>query len=274
MNKKSPLVSIVCTTYNHASFIRQCLDGFLMQKTNFDFEVVIHDDASTDDTKEIIEEYTLLHPDIFVPMYQTENQYSKGVRGISIRFNLPRCRGKYIALCEGDDYWTDTLKLQKQFDLIERYPNASMCVALNKQIYVQAGTEKIDLPYIGKHFPLIYFNDATQYFHTSTYVIRKSMLEYLTLKYLPLFQGDTALRYLLINEGPFVVLNEVVSAYRITGLGIWSSLKRSKQLLDNHKVYKLFRKHHKSKRIIYYWYKETAYWALGMLFRIRERIKK
>ena len=100
------------------------------------------------------------------------------------------------------------------------------------------------------------------------------MLEYLTLKYLPLFQGDTALRYLLINEGPFVVLNEVVSAYRITGLGIWSSLKRSKQLLDNHKVYKLFRKHHKSKRIIYYWYKETAYWALGMLFRIRERIKK
>lgn len=228
MNSNNPLVSISCITYNHEHLIRQCLDSFLMQKTNFSFEVVIYDDASKDKTRKIIEEYTNLYPEIFVPLFQEENQYSKGVRGIAPRFNFPRCRGKYIALCEGDDYWTDPYKLQKQVDLIEKYTNASMCVALNKQIYEQTGKERIDQPYKGKHFPLIYFNDLTQYFHTSTYLMRKSTLDFLTKKYLHLFQGDTAMRYLLINEGPFVVLNEVVSVYRITGIGIWSSLTEVK----------------------------------------------
>ena len=115
-NKNSglPLVSISCITYNHAPFIRQCLDGFLIQKTNFAFEIVIHDDASSDGSKEIIEEYVNRHPDIIFPMFQVENQYSKGMRGMTFRFNFPRCRGKYIALCDGDDYWTDETKLQKQ----------------------------------------------------------------------------------------------------------------------------------------------------------------
>ena len=271
MSKNSPLVSIACITYNHAPFIRRCLDSFLMQKTNFAFEVVIHDDESTDETKEIIEEYVALYPEIFVPMYQTENQYSKGIRGITIRFNVPRCRGKYIALCEGDDYWIDPDKLQKQFDLIEKYPNTSMCVALNKQVYEQTGQEIRDKTYAGKHFPLIYFNDLTQYFHTSTYLIRKSTLDYLTKNYLPLFQGDTALRYLLINEGPFVVLNEIVSTYRISGKGVWSSLNQSTQFFNNYKQYKLFRKNHKSKHTMYYLYKETAYLALSILSKIRGR---
>jgi glycosyltransferase involved in cell wall biosynthesis len=274
MNKNFPSVSIACITYNHAPFIRQCLDGFLMQKTNFDFEIVIHDDASTDGTKEIIEEYAVLFPDMFSPMYQTENQYSKGVRGITIRFNVPRCRGKYIALCEGDDYWTDPDKLQKQFDLIEKHPNTSMCVALNKQLYEQTGQEIIDKPHAGKHFPLIYFNDLNQYFHTSTYFVQKKILETITQKYLPLFQGDTAFRYLLINEGPFVVLNEVVSVYRITGMGIWTSLNRSKQFFDSYKLYKLFRKNHKSKHSLYYFFKETAHFAAGIIFKFWERIKK
>src|SRR5690625_3999133 len=104
MNKQ--IVSISCITYNQSSYIRQCLDGFLMQKCNFKFEVLIHDDASTDNTADIIKEYQAKYPDIIKPIYQAENQYSKGVRGINIRFNFPRAQGKYIALCEGDDYWT------------------------------------------------------------------------------------------------------------------------------------------------------------------------
>ena len=116
----NPLVSISCITFNHAPYLRECFEGFLMQKANFKFEVVVHDDASTDGTREIIEEYTAKYPDIFVPMYQTENQYSKGVRGMMVRFNFPRCKGIYIALCEGDDYWTDPLKLQKQIDFLEK----------------------------------------------------------------------------------------------------------------------------------------------------------
>ena len=114
-----PLVSISCLTYNHADFLKCCFEGFLMQQTNFKFEVVIHDDASTDGTRAIIEDYTARFPDVFVPFYQTVNQYSQGVRGLSARFNFPRCRGKYIAMCEGDDYWTDALKLQKQVDFLE-----------------------------------------------------------------------------------------------------------------------------------------------------------
>ncbi|MDQ3016638.1 MAG: glycosyltransferase [Bacteroidota bacterium] len=121
-----PLVSVSCMTYNHAPFIRQCLDPILGQQTNFPFEIVIHDDASTDGTKEIIEEYVARHPGIIFPIFQQENQYSKGIRGIPSRYNYPRCRGKYIAVCEGDDYWTDPLQLQKQVDFLEMHDDYVM----------------------------------------------------------------------------------------------------------------------------------------------------
>ena len=116
-----PLVSISCMTFNHASFINTCLDNLLGQKTNFPFEIMIHDDASTDGTREIIEDYVSRYPNIIFPLYQKENQYSKGVRGLSSQYNYPRCRGKYIAVCEGDDYWTDPLQLQKQVDFLEAH---------------------------------------------------------------------------------------------------------------------------------------------------------
>ncbi|HZV68629.1 MAG TPA: glycosyltransferase [Saprospiraceae bacterium] len=117
----TPLASISCMTFNHAPFIRQCLDHLLSQKTNFPFEIVIHDDASTDGTKEIVEEYVLRYPDIIFPYYQNENQYSKGLRGLPSMYNYPRCRGRYIAICEGDDYWPDPLKLQRQVDFLESH---------------------------------------------------------------------------------------------------------------------------------------------------------
>ena len=123
----NPLVSICCITYNHAPYIRQCLDGFLMQKTNFKYEIIIHDDCSTDGTTEIIREYASKYPEIFVPLYEDENQYSKGVRGITAKFVYPKARGKYIALCEGDDYWIDENKLQKQVDFLENNLDYGMC---------------------------------------------------------------------------------------------------------------------------------------------------
>ena len=117
-NNYDVMVSICCITYNHAPFIRQCLDGFIMQKTDFAFEVLIHDDASTDGTEEIIREYEARYPEIIKPLYEVENQWIKGRRGSKV-FNFPRAQGKYIALCEGDDYWTDPFKLQKQVDFGE-----------------------------------------------------------------------------------------------------------------------------------------------------------
>ena len=121
-----PVVSVICLAYNHSRYIRKCLDGFVMQQTDFRYEVIIHDDASDDGTDLIIKEYADRYPDIFVPVYQTVNQYSQGVP-IGKVFLYPRAKGKYIAECEGDDYWTDPLKLQKQVDFLESHPDYVLC---------------------------------------------------------------------------------------------------------------------------------------------------
>lgn len=120
------MVSVCCLVYNHEPYLRECFDGFVMQKTNFPIEILVHDDASTDHSADIIREYTAKYPDLFKPIYQTENQYSKGIP-ISATYQFPRARGKYIALCEGDDDWTDPLKLQKQVDFMEEHPVYSLC---------------------------------------------------------------------------------------------------------------------------------------------------
>lgn len=124
---KEVMVSVICLTYNHESYIRQCLDGFVMQKTDFAFEAIVHDDASTDHTAEIIREYEEKYPNIIKPIYQDENQFSKNSPFLET-YVLPKLKGKYIALCEGDDYWTDPLKLQKQVDYMEEHEDCVMCV--------------------------------------------------------------------------------------------------------------------------------------------------
>ena len=122
----NPLVSIQCTAYNHEHYISQCLDGFLIQETTFPFEVIVHDDASPDHTADIIREYEKKYPTIIRPIYETENQYPK--RDGSIRKIMNRnSRGRYYAFCEGDDFWIDSSKLQKQFDYMEIHPDCSLC---------------------------------------------------------------------------------------------------------------------------------------------------
>ncbi|MDP4289957.1 MAG: glycosyltransferase [Bacteroidota bacterium] len=119
------IVSISCITFNQKPFIRKAIEGFLIQKTTFPIEVLIHDDASTDGTDQIIREYEAKYPDIIKPIYQKENQWKKGRRP-GLEFNYPRAKGKYIAICEGDDYWTDPFKLQKQVDFLEKNPHCGM----------------------------------------------------------------------------------------------------------------------------------------------------
>lgn len=123
-NDQPLMVTIRCTAYNHEPFIRACLEGFVMQKTNFRFEAIVHDDASTDGTAAIIREYAEKYPDIIKPIFETENQYSKGTLG---KIMDEASKGKYIAFCEGDDYWTDSLKLQKQVDFLESHLDCSLC---------------------------------------------------------------------------------------------------------------------------------------------------
>jgi glycosyltransferase involved in cell wall biosynthesis len=121
-----PLVSICCTTYNHQAFIGDAIESFLAQKTNFTIELVIHDDASTDGTADIIRAYEKKYPNLIKPIYQTENQHSKGLKISSL--NNKMAKGKYLAICEGDDYWVDPYKLQKQVDYMETHPECSLCV--------------------------------------------------------------------------------------------------------------------------------------------------
>jgi glycosyltransferase involved in cell wall biosynthesis len=135
-NMINPLVSVCCLAYNQESFIVQAIEGFLIQKTNFPIEIIIHDDASTDKTAQIIKEYVKDFPELIVPIFQTENQYSTRYLSILNSFVFPLARGKYIAICEGDDYWTDPLKLQKQVDFLEANPDYGM-VYTNAKVYHQ-----------------------------------------------------------------------------------------------------------------------------------------
>lgn len=133
-NQSHILVSICCITYNHASFIGKAIEGFLMQEpptgVSADepwYEILIHDDASTDGTTEIIKEYAAKYPDKIFPLYETVNQYTNGHKGDIDFFNYKRARGKYIAYCEGDDFWTVPDKLKRQIDFMESHPDYSVC---------------------------------------------------------------------------------------------------------------------------------------------------
>lgn len=135
LNNFPLMVTIRCITYNHEPYIRQCLEGFVMQKTNFRFEAIVHDDASTDGTATVIREYAEKYPDIIKPIYETENQYSKHDGSLQ-RIMSAHMRGKYIAVCEGDDYWIDPFKLQKQVDFLEANPEYGLVFGKVK-LYIQ-----------------------------------------------------------------------------------------------------------------------------------------
>jgi glycosyltransferase involved in cell wall biosynthesis len=139
-----PLVSISCITYNHENFIRDAIEGFLMQKTTFPVEILIHDDASTDNTANIIIEYETTYPQLIKPIYQTENKYSTQ-RGYITRIQNERTRGKYIAKCEGDDFWTDPLKLQKQVDFLENNPEYVASCGGYESLNVKTGERKVEI---------------------------------------------------------------------------------------------------------------------------------
>lgn len=137
--EQSPLVSIVCTTYNQEKYIQQTIDGFISQIVNFPIEIIVHDDASTDSTAEIVRDYEINYPGLFHNIYRTENWYSQGKDIWGYLFTQV-VRGKYIAICEGDDYWIDPYKLQKQVDFLEKNEDFGLIYALAKKYIQSKGT--------------------------------------------------------------------------------------------------------------------------------------
>ena len=237
----NPLVSICCLCYNHEPYIRECLEGFMMQMTNFAFEVLIHDDASTDKSAEIIREYEAKYPDIIKPIYQTENQYSKGV-GVTRVFQYPRSKGKYIALCEGDDYWTDPYKLQKQVDFLEANPDYTFCFhdafILNQNTgekKERIGNRVIEKS-VNLHSVILENN-----FPTASLVFRNvfdwsKMPEWFSKT----AKGDYALVVLLAEKGLGKYIPDVMSVYRVHDGGVWSGVKqRSYHINEDIKFYNL-----------------------------------
>lgn len=217
-NDTRPLmVSIWCITYNHEPYIRQCLEGFVMQKTNFRFEAIVHDDASTDGTAAIVREYAEKYPDIIKPILETENQYSKGDGSLE-RIMDETCTGKYIAICEGDDYWIDPLKLQKQVDFLESHPDYTMCFHNAINFYVQNNEVSLF-----NHFELdaelLPYDAINNWFvPTASILVRKEYLQdpgWLT----KIYSGDYSLILKALNGGRIYGLKDIMSIYRINTIG-------------------------------------------------------
>lgn len=223
-------VSVICTAYNQETYIRDALESFIRQKTNFDYEVIVHDDASTDRTAEIIAEYARKYPDLIKPIFQKENQYSQGIN-MELKHILPQVKGQYIALCEGDDYWIDENKLQLQVDFLDQNPGYSACVhnsyelnmTTNKQT-VMYGCEDCDIQagQIIKDGNSEYYQTAslmyrTEYMHDVPEFLQEYFLDYLLGIYLSL-------------KAPIRFMGRIMSVYRFAAANSFTLMNRQDML--------------------------------------------
>ena len=215
MDNQDIKVTIRCITYNQKDYIRQCLDGFVMQRTNFRFEAIVHDDASTDGTAEIVREYAEKYPDIIKPIFETENQYSKHDGSLGRIMNA-NTRGKYVAICEGDDYWTDPLKLQKQADFLDANPQCSLTYHACKNVF--STPCKVN-PKFAENVNKLYSDvELVDYpFQTGTVMYRKSIVEsdlYKKLVTIGCPFGDVLIYLTASRFGTIEGVNEQMSVYR------------------------------------------------------------
>ena len=224
-------VSICCLVYNHEPYLRKTLEGFVSQKTNFDFEVLIHDDASTDESANIIREYCEKYPSIFRPVYQAENQHSKKVP-ISKTFLYPMVRGKYVALCEGDDYWCDSSKLQLQYDYMETHPQCSMCT--HDTAYIDFNGDYLGHCVNGSRANHNYSAsavikaDGAGLFQTSSFFAKRHIIVDLPTTYYITGIGDLPIAIYAGVSGYVHYIGRVMSCYRTGHAGSWSVLNEQK----------------------------------------------
>lgn len=211
----TPLVSVRCITYNQQSYIAQTLDGFLSQETDFPFEVIVHDDASTDKTADIIREYEQKYPKIIKPIYETENQYSKNDDSLD-KIVDSACKGKYIAFCEGDDYWIDPLKLQKQISFLEQNPDYGFSYT-NFKVFDQQNNSFFTLDIEGKSGDIYVYEmlKPTSDIWTLTFCCRKDLyLSRPKLNRKEYFCGDRMMFMHLTSVSKGYYLPECTSVYR------------------------------------------------------------
>lgn len=223
-----PLVSIWCITYNHANFISDAIEGFLMQETTFPVEIFVHDDASSDGTADIVSEYAAKYPQLFWTVLQTENQWSQGNRHIFFEL-LKRQKGRFIALCEGDDYWTDSKKLAMQADLLLSRNNASGCFHSADVLSDEGVTTEVNPP---PHLCRDRFLDDLEFsfwLPTASLMVRKEAIPKTMNWAANLLMGDAPLISEICSQGELIYTPETMSVYRKHSNGMWSSLDWNKQ---------------------------------------------
>ena len=217
-------VTICCITYNHEKYIRKCLDGFLKQETRFPYEILIHDDCSTDGTVDILKEYEKKYSNIKV-LYESENQFSKGVK-IAFDIMLPLIKTKYAAICEGDDYWTDINKLEKQVSFMEENPKCVMTVHNGVKENIQNGELVTINP-----FPESKYLDTEEMFKafmnnppTASFVLRMNVLNDYPAFVRNAPVVDDVLRLFYFSKGKVYYFNDCMCRRHINHEWSWNSL--------------------------------------------------
>ena len=228
-------LSVGILTYNHKKYVRQCLDSVLMQEMDSDYEIVVGDDCSTDGTQKILKEYASRYPDKFVVLLSEKNE------GISMNYKkvLEACKGKYIALCEGDDYWTDTHKLQVQVDFLESHPDYGFVGVYNMLLYPDGRVE--DDPY--NYFPepkregewelygnVFEYAKSGPVTRTVSICFRRSLIEQY-IQYVGL-GNDMVLQTVLAKQSKFAKHSAVMCVYRQGGVST-DKMKLEKLLYYN-----------------------------------------
>ena len=225
-------VSVCCITYNQEKYIEQAINSFLSQKTNFDFEIIIHDDASTDGTINILKKYKKKYSDKIILMLEKENQYSKCANSVLVKV-LDKAKGKYIALCDGDDFWCDDNKLQKQVDYMDLHKNISLC-SHNTEI-INENNEKIDLinSYLEGIVTIENFLSNNSSMHTSSMLFRKKDVLKLPNYYYEATVGDLPLKLHLLSKGNCCHFNNVMSCYRTNAINSWSVAQKNNDIVKH-----------------------------------------
>lgn len=229
---EKPVVSICCITYNHEPYIEDALEGFLIQETDFPFEILIHDDASTDRTADIIREYEAKYPKLIKPIYQVENQYSKGRRALGFFQGLSDA--PYLAICEGDDYWLDPEKLQKQVDYLEVHPE---CVITGHDAFIidDAGAmlSPSKLPHSQKRdWSARELSEGKAWILTMSWVYRNVVSEFAPERNM-VRNGDNFFISILGQYGGSHYHSDIQpAAYRVHDGGVWSSAGKEQKIDD------------------------------------------